>query len=69
MVTKKKTTSRKAPRTKAGRKPFLKGAKTFSVTLDQSDYQDVERLADKRGVSIAAIIPDAVKAYTARRKG
>jgi hypothetical protein len=52
----------------AGRKPFLNGAERLSVSLEEPEYKAVERLAEKRGVSIASVIREAVKAYVAKRR-
>jgi predicted DNA-binding ribbon-helix-helix protein len=46
----------------------LKGARTVSVTLEDAHYEAIERLAQQRGVSFAAVVRDAVAAYTAKRK-
>jgi predicted DNA-binding ribbon-helix-helix protein len=52
----------------SGRKPFLKGAERLSISLEAADYEALERLAQRRDDSIAAVIRDAVKAYLARRR-
>lgn len=40
----------------------------LTVTLEGREYEAVERLAEKRGVSFASVVREAVRAYTARRK-
>ena len=68
MAARRKKSRRGGRRPGAGRKPILEGAKTLSVTLEESEYEAVQRLADERGVSFASVVREAVKAYSARRK-
>jgi predicted DNA-binding ribbon-helix-helix protein len=68
MAAKRKKSGRGGRREGAGRKPVLDGARTLSVTLEDSDYEAVEHLAEARGVSFAKVVREAVKAYMARRK-
>jgi len=68
MTAKRKKSGRGGRREGAGRRPVLKGARTVSVTLEAADYEVVEHLAEQRGVSFAAVVREAVAAYTARRK-
>ncbi len=68
MTAKRKKPGRGGRREGAGRKPVLKGARTVSVTLEDAHYEAIERLAQQRGVSFAAVVRDAVAAYTAKRK-
>jgi hypothetical protein len=68
MAAKRKKSSRGGFREGAGRKRVLKGATTLSVILEASDYKAVEKLAEKRGVSFASVVREAVKAYMARQK-
>jgi predicted DNA-binding ribbon-helix-helix protein len=46
----------------------LKGARPVTVTLEEPQYDAVERLAAEGGVSLASIVREAVEAYTTRRK-
>ena len=68
MTAKRKKSGPGGRREGAGRKPVLKGATTLSVTFEASDHKAVERLAEKRGVSVASVVREAVKTYMARRK-
>jgi hypothetical protein len=68
MAAKRKKSGRGGRREGAGRKRILDGARTLSVTLEEADYEAVERLAETRSVSFASVVREAVKAYTARRK-
>ena len=68
MAAKRKKSGRGGFREGAGRKRILKDATTLSVTLEASDYKAVERLAEKRGVSFASVVREAVKTYMAKQK-
>ncbi len=68
MAAKRKKSGRGGRREGAGRKPVLREARTVSVTLEASDYKAVERLAEKRGVSFASVVREAVKTYMTRQK-
>ena len=68
MAARRKKSSRGGRREGAGRKPVLKGAKTLSVTLEETEYEAIQGLAEARGVSFATVVREAVKSYTARRK-
>jgi predicted DNA-binding ribbon-helix-helix protein len=68
MTAKRKQSGWGGRREGAGRKPVLRGARTVSVTLEDAHYEAVERLAEQRGVSFAAVVREAVASYMARRK-
>jgi predicted transcriptional regulator len=40
----------------------------LTVSLEETEHEAVEGLAEKRGVSIASIIREAVREYVARRR-
>ena len=68
MATKRRKSRLGGARPGAGRKPFLKDAKALTVTLEGTDYEAVDELAEKRGVSLGTIVREAVQAYVARRR-
>jgi hypothetical protein len=68
MAAKRTKSRRGGKRPGAGRKPVLKDARSFAVTLDGADYEAISREADERGVSLGAVVREAVKGYVARRR-
>jgi len=52
----------------AGRKPSVKDARPVTVKLEAADHAALERLADKKGVSISRLVRDAIRAYLGRRR-
>ncbi len=68
MAAKRSKSRRGGKRPGAGRKPVLKDAHSFAVTLDGVDYEAISREADERGVSLGTIVREAVKGYMARRR-
>jgi len=68
VTARRKKSRRGGYRPGAGRKPVLQGARAVTVTLEQPQYEAVERFAVKDGVSLASIVREAVEAYTVRRK-
>lgn len=68
MAARRKKSRQGGYRKGAGRKPVLKGARPVTVTLQDSEYEHVERLAAEDGVSFASIVREAVQAYIARRR-
>ena len=68
MASKRKQTGRGGYREGAGRKSVLKRARTVTVTLEDSDYEAVAEIAEKRGVSFAAVIRAALGPYLKRQR-
>ena len=68
MATRRRKSRLGGARPGAGRKPFLKDTKALTVTLEGADYDAVDELAEKRGVSLGTIVREAVQAYVTRRR-
>jgi len=68
VTARRKKSRRGGYRPGAGRKRVLKDARAVTVTLEEPQYEAVERFAAKDGVSLASIVREAVEAYTVRRK-
>ena len=52
----------------AGRKPTLKDAVSFTGDIEKADMDALEAIAEKRSVSVASLVRDAVKAFLKRRR-
>ena len=52
----------------AGRKPTLKNPVSFTGDLERADVDYLEAIAEKRGVSVASLVRNAVAAYVQRQK-
>ena len=63
MPIKRTASGRGGPRPGAGRKPFLKRRRRVGVDLEGPDFDQVQKLAKKRGVSVSQVVRDAVRAY------
>ncbi len=52
----------------AGRKPTLKDPISFTGELERADVDYLEKIAEKRGASVASLVRNAVAAYVQRLK-
>jgi hypothetical protein len=52
----------------AGRKPTLKDPISFTGELERADVDYLEKISEKRGVSVASLVRSAVAAYVRRQK-
>jgi len=55
-------------RPRAGRKPELERAVRFTLELEESDLEQLQRIADERSASVASVIREAVRRFLARRR-
>ncbi len=68
MATRRRKSRLGGARPGAGRNTFLKDTKALTVNQEGADYEAVDRLAEKRGVSLGTIVREAVQAFVARRR-
>ncbi len=52
----------------AGRKPTLKDAVSFTGDIEKADMDALEAMAEKRSVSVASLVREAVKGFLKRRR-
>ncbi len=52
----------------AGRKPTMKDPVSFTGDVERADMDALEAMAEKRVVSVASLVRDAVKAFLKRRR-
>ncbi len=52
----------------AGRKPTLKDPVSFTGELESADVDYLEKIAEKRGVSVASLVRNAVSAFVQRQR-
>ena len=67
MTARKRGRSHGGARSGAGRKGFIKDAYRLSVNFPGADFDGLERIAEERGVSIAAVVREAVREYLERK--
>jgi len=46
----------------------MKNAVAFTVTIDGQDYEDLQELANERGLTLATVVRVALGAYVGRRR-
>ena len=66
MAAKKKKAKRGGRRAGAGRKGFIKDARRLSVDYPGVQMDALEEIAEERGVSVASVVREAVKAFLER---
>ena len=52
----------------AGRKPELRNRMMFTISLEGDAYAAMSAIAEERGISLSAVVRDAVAVYLARRR-
>jgi len=52
----------------AGRKRIVREPARLAIDFERADMDELVRLADERGASVASLIREAVAAYLARRR-
>ena len=67
VVARKKQSTWGGQRPRAGRKPVLKDAVSFTGDIEQADMDALETFAEEKGVSVASLVRQAVKAFLRRR--
>ena len=52
----------------AGRKPTIKDPVSFTGDLERADVDYLEKIAEKRGASVASLVRNAVSAFVRRQR-
>ena len=52
----------------AGRKPVLKDAVSFTGDVERDDMDALEAIAEEKGISVAALVRQAIRAFLKRRR-
>jgi hypothetical protein len=52
----------------AGRKPTLREPVSFTGDVERADMEALEAIAEEKGVSVASLVREAVKAFLRRRR-
>ncbi len=52
----------------AGRKPILDDPVSFTGSFERAEMDALDEIAEERGVSVASLVREAVRAYLERRK-
>jgi len=68
MAAKRKGVGRGGRRKGAGRRRIVKDPVRLTVDYERVDFEGLEAIADERGVSLASIVREAVRAYLKPRK-
>ena len=66
MTSRKSKGKRGGKRPGAGRPPILKNPVRYILSLERSDIEDLEEIAEQRGESIASLVRSAVRAFLRR---
>ncbi len=60
--------AQKKARTRGGRRRIVKDPVRFTVDYERRDFEAAEDLADERGVSVATVIREALRAYLSKAR-
>ena len=52
----------------AGRKPVLKDAVSFTGDVERDDMDALEAIAEEKGISVAALVRQAIRVFLKRRR-
>lgn len=64
----RKKTGRGGARPGAGRPALMRDPVVFSVTVERNDYDALSTEAESRGVTLATVVREALRAYARRRR-